>query len=115
MALPPTFEPALAPLVGFTQKPRIKLLKAEFGDGYIQRAPDGINHIAYNYEFKWEGPVAKIDEIVSFLHARRAVDRFLYTPPGELVTRSFVCQAWERTKNGELASLSATFEQVFGP
>src|SRR5690606_29261995 len=41
----PTFDPPFAPSPGAQNKPEIKILQAEFGDGYSQPTPNGLNHI----------------------------------------------------------------------
>ncbi|WP_431854312.1 phage tail protein [Azospirillum sp.] len=110
---PLTLTPPFNPTVGTDIHPEIKLIKADFGDGYRQRAPDGLNHIRYLYQFVWEGPVAEIDEILLFLHERGGTEAFLYTPPGESQAKTFVCQEWSKSRNTPLAKLSVKFTQVF--
>lgn len=108
-----TFVPPINPTVGTAIRPEIKKLKAEFGDGYRQRAPDGLNHVRYVYELTWEGALASIDEILLFLDARGAVEAFLYTPVGELLPKTFVCEEWSKVRSTPLGKLTAKFTQVF--
>lgn len=64
--------------VDWTESTRI----AEFGDGYAQRAPDGINSkrmvVSLRFDSVRDGRAA---EVVEFLKARGATEPFLFTPP----------------------------------
>lgn len=59
---------------------RFAELTASFGDGYVQRAPDGINTERQTWPLTFRGPVAEIEPIVAFLRRNRHVS-FLWTPP----------------------------------
>ena len=63
-----------------TSNPRV--LTAKFGDGYEQRAVDGINNLneTYNLTFKTR-PKADIDDIVAFLDSKQNVTKFTLTLP----------------------------------
>lgn len=108
-----TLIPPINPTIGTDIHPELKLLKADFGDGYRLRAPDGLNHVRYVYQFVWEGRGADIDAILLFLHDHGGAKAFLYTPPGELLPKKFVCEEWGKTRNTPLAKLTAKFIQVF--
>ena len=58
-----------------TSNPRV--LTAKFGDGYEQRAVDGINNLneTYNLTFKTRLK-AEIDDIVAFLDSKQNVTKF---------------------------------------
>ena len=58
-----------------TSNPRV--LTAKFGDGYEQRAVDGINNLneTYNLTFKTRKK-ADIDDIVAFLDSKQNVTKF---------------------------------------
>lgn len=109
------FTPPVPPSPGTGNQPEVKLLEAEFGDGYTQSAPDGINHIRRVLNLKWEmlSP-AQCDQIVAFLTARGGSEPFLYTPSDELTPVKWTCKKWgdERLKNG-LRSVNAEFRQSF--
>ena len=63
-----------------TSNPRV--LTAKFGDGYEQRAVDGINNLneTYNLTFKTRLK-AEIDYIVAFLDSKQNVTKFTLTLP----------------------------------
>jgi len=97
------------------RKPRVKTVS--FGDGYEQRARDGIN----NNPAKWTLQFNMRDdtettEIMSFLEARGGSEGFDWTPPYEATAIRVVCRGWNKTLSRQnLNSISATFEQVFEP
>ncbi|MHB2165731.1 phage tail protein [Alsobacter sp. R-9] len=92
------FNPPLPPSVGLKRRPEVKLLKAEFGDGYTQIARDGINHIRMTVELQWDALTAtQAVLILNFLEERGGDQAFLYTPPGFSTARKWRCEEWEDT------------------
>lgn len=78
---------------GTSVKTEIKILKADFGDGYTQRAADGLNNIKESWDVEWKN----IDkdtafEIVNFIKARKGYQGFFWTPPGFDVARIWSCK-----------------------
>ena len=73
-------------------KPNIK--PVQFGDGYEQRVPMGINSDARRWEVIFGNrPTATADAIAAFLKAAGARQSFNWTPPhGVRFPRYFVCQ-----------------------
>lgn len=111
-----TFAPPKAPSVGATAEPKIKLFEAEFGDGYTQRRPAGLNHIRETYELKFELlTAAESASIRAFLQARGGAEAFLYTPPGEAAPMRVTCKKWKRTfDEADRQTITLTIEQDFG-
>jgi phage-related protein len=94
MALP-TFNPSVAPSPGTTRKPEISLNKSQFGDGYTQASPKGINHIRMTMELKWEGLTpAQVAELEAFFVERAGYKSFKYRHFSETVTRKWTCGEW---------------------
>ena len=57
-----------------------RVLTAKFGDGYEQRAVDGINNLAETYTLTFKTrPKADIDDIVAFLDSKQNVTKFTLT------------------------------------
>jgi phage-related protein len=110
-----TFTPPRAPDPGSEDSPKIKLLEAEFGDGYTQASPDGINHIRRNMTLSWEflSPTQAL-VITNFLQARGGYEPFWWTPSNESTAVKWTCKEW-RTKRekGGLVTVNATFIQSF--
>lgn len=112
----PVFTPPVSPTAGLQDKPEIKLRKADFGDGYTQPTPDGLNHIrsVVTLEFGLLEPAEK-EAIVNFLQARGGSEPFTYTIPGSASATRFTCNDWQVTALGaSLFNVSATLRQDFG-
>jgi phage-related protein len=94
-------------------KPRVNSI--QFGDGYSQRSPDGLNTTPQVYQLFWksilESERASLD---SFLQGCAGATSFDWTPPNQSTPLKFICKTWDWTY-GEynLCDFRATFEQVF--
>lgn len=113
----PVFNPSPAPSVtGFSRQISARTLNADFGDGYTQRAGDGLNSLPRTVTVTWP-PMhrAELDVIDGFLIARRGFEAFEWTEPGESTPHLWKCETWTVAAAGstDLFTLSATFEQVF--
>jgi len=84
------------------RKPRVR--SSRFGDGYEQRAADGINVDAQVWSLRFQGLTeAQADTI----------EAFDWTPQGGAQGK-YLCREWSRsyeTLNGQ--AIAASFEQVF--
>jgi phage-related protein len=59
-----------------------KTVVIQFGNGYQQRAADGINHNLLKLNLRFEGlTLQQVTAISHFLYARGGVESFLYTSP----------------------------------
>jgi phage-related protein len=93
----------------------LRVRKAEFGDGYTQRAADGLNNRQSTYNVRFVGKADKIAAIVAFLDAHAGALSFYWTPPLRQQAR-FVCEKYtEPVKDGDVYSITAQFEQTFSP
>ena len=94
-------------------EPRVRVLK--FGDGYEQRAQDGINNNLLMFNFNFDN--RNTDEataILHFLNQRSGQESFVFTPPKPLnASKRFVCRTWNNRFifKGNY-SISAKFEEV---
>jgi phage-related protein len=108
----PTFNPPYPPSSNEDQ-PEIKLLKAEFGDGYTQEGADGVNHIRSQFQLKWDVLTpAQADQLVAFFKERAGYKRFLYTPSDSSDPIKVVCDEWRRER-GTPNTVSASFKERF--
>ncbi len=110
-----TFTPSPAPSQGTEDKPKFKLLKADFGDGYTQVARDGVNHIRRVLTLNWDLLTpTQANAIWSFLIAQGGDTPFYYTPSDESTPLKWTCiePSMKRIEGG-MRSISATFEQSF--
>ena len=104
---------AWAPQLNAQGATTYRVLKAQFGDGYSQRAPDGINNEVQSWPLSFTGTGAYVTPIRDFLRRHGGAGRFAWTPPlGE--AGLYVCGGFNLMPlGGDKYTLSATFEQVF--
>jgi phage-related protein len=104
-----------APVAGATRQVEARVLKATFGDGYAQRAADGINNIGERYEVRWENiSRAEANTILDFLAARGGFESFTWTPPGGTTALKWTCETWARQHiSAVLDTVTATFVRCF--
>lgn len=72
----------ITPDKGLTRKKAPRVLVAEFGDGYEQRIPDGINNIKEELSLSFVNRTKEvIDDVCAFLDATKGVTKFsLFVP-----------------------------------
>ncbi|SAL03070.1 phage minor tail protein [Caballeronia calidae] len=101
-----------------------KIIKAQFGDGYAQRRPEGINTQACMWSLTMKNiDAATAGDVVTFLSDRNGVEVFNWTPPRQIVdepvTQNVICPGWnlgygQMIADGTLLyNLQFKFEQVF--
>lgn len=114
MSVAYTFSPTVDPDPESKWEYAARILKPEIGDGFAQRAPDGINNIPYVLTLMWtELKGTEKDNIINFLQARRGYQSFNYTYPG-LSAAVFVCEDYSWTHvTADDYTVSATLKQVF--
>lgn len=110
-----TFNPPIAPSPGSSQKPEMKILRADFGDGYSQSAGDGMNHVRKVFDLKWD---ALTDDqaatIEAFLERHGGTKPFRYQHPRASAPLKVTCEEWERTDNANnLCGFRAVLRQSF--
>lgn len=109
-----TFPLDLGPTTSSSKTTKAKVLKAEFGDGYGQRAGDGINSVREQWQVSWVGLTrTEANTVENFLRARKGFEAFLWTSPGGS-QKKWVCEEWNRTLGSAVNDdVSATFVEVF--
>lgn len=112
--MPETF-PAIEPDRNSKLVEEDRILRADFNDNYSQTAPDGINNTVIKWQLSFMNyPGAMIDQIVTFLKARKSSEAFYWTPPFE-VTPTLWKQVGAREvtyPGGTAKSLTVMFQQV---
>ena len=79
---------------GFNQQINMNVVTTEFGDGYNQRAVDGINATQYVYDLSWTHiDTERKETLRKFFLDTNGVTAFLWTPPDVGVDMSFTCNA----------------------
>ena len=94
----PTFNPPVPPQPQTSTSQDVRLLEAEFGDGYTQVTRDGINHIKHKARLVWTS-VHKLhsNEIISFFEERGGDQPFWYRLPDVPERMRWRCIKWDRT------------------
>jgi len=98
--------------------PRIREVK--FGDGYSQRAQDGINYMNESWSLTFANRLfTDIFNMESFLETKGGATSFTFQPPGESEVK-VICRNWDtsilnHTGNNATSygTLTATFERVY--
>ena len=76
--------------VGVNRQVAFKTLSAQFGDGYEQRAPNGINNRVETISIKWEALTkADFTTVVTALDAVGGWDYLTFTPHGESTEKRY--------------------------
>lgn len=101
--------------LGSEVQSQARVLKAQFGNGYTQRAGDGQNAVADQYSVSFQNltrPEAKV--ILDFLRERAGFQSFRYRVSGEDADKLWTCEQWSREHvSPMLDTVKATFIQVF--
>lgn len=103
------------PSKAFSKSAKTRVITAQFGDGYSQRIPDGINSVVREWNISFNNnSIIQINSIEDFFNLHKGSTPFLWIPPGESVQYTVICPEWTRTYNSHLsATISAKFTQVF--
>lgn len=110
----PYFYPPVDPSPGSRRSQEIKLLEAEFGDGYTQVAPRGLNHIRRKLTLNWEAlTLDQRDQIIAFFESLMGYAPFAYTPYGESAPIYWTCKQWDHGTNSGVWTVTAEFVQTF--
>lgn len=103
-----------------TEEPRFS--RTQFGDGYAQDAPDGLNPITQTWDVSFQDAQdSAASAIVAFFRARispsSGLEPFDWTPLWSTTKIKVKCTQWSRTLGsvyGE-SNIQARFVQWFGP
>jgi phage-related protein len=109
------FYPPVPPSPGTADKPEVKLFKADFGDGYTQATPAGLNHIRRVLSLRWDMLIPDdCQTILDFLEDHAGCTPFYYAPSDEADPIKWTCEDWSDARlNNGLRSLTATLKQSF--
>lgn len=100
---------------GASGKINFRVRKTQFGDGYSQRVPDGLNHRLETWPLTFEGGLELIGPIKEFIEDHEGYKAFDWTTPSG-VTGVFVVENYNFVSIGSgLYSVSADFVQIATP
>lgn len=95
------------------------VIVAQFGDGYAQRRPAGINTQNRDWSLAMQSVLPNDAEaILAFLEARNGVDVFNWTPPGSTSAQNVICPSWSfsyadiAAGGVRLGTITMKFQQV---
>ncbi|MBZ9757849.1 phage tail protein [Mesorhizobium sp. ESP6-5] len=110
----PTFDPPVGPSPGTAHKPTVNLWEADFGDGYNQPTPKGLNHIRRATSLKWSAlTYGQMRDIVEFFERQGGSLPFYFRPYGEEVSRKWTCKDWSATADNGVWSVTAELSESF--
>lgn len=94
-----------------------KVTAVQFGDGYTQRQPQGINSNPKSFDLTFSTrDNSEADAIEAFLDTQGAVYAFDFTPPYATSSLRVVCAKWARSyDSATFSTVTATFMEVFEP
>lgn len=96
-----------------------RTLKAQFGDGYSQRAPDGINSQYEVWAISWPAVTAsERDTITAALNTAGSASVLTWTPPDSATEKKYLMGDDGYSVNahgGGLYTINCTLTQVFEP
>lgn len=94
-----------------------RVLKAQFGNGYTQRAGDGQNAVSSQYQITFQNLTrAEAQVILDFFKERAGYKSFYYQVSGEDEPRLWTCEQWSREHVTKmLDTIKCTFTEVFTP
>lgn len=85
-----------------------------FGDGYGQRATDGINTLEEKHKVRFIGDSSDVINMSTFLEGTSQIDYFTWIPPRSTSTKLFVCERWTVTPlSDDIDQLDAVFARVY--
>lgn len=109
-----TFTPPIGPSPGTGFKPTLKIRDAEFGDGYSQPTPDGINHIKNSVSLKWDGlTYDQMEEIHAFFMDHKGTIPFYYRPFGTRTSAKWTCREFQHNTDDGIWEYSAELVESF--
>ena len=102
------------PDFGATKKLQPRVNAIAFGDGYEQRARNGLNTNPQVWSLSFSNRTdIEAEAIDAFLTARGGVESFDWTPYNESAGK-YVCKEWSKSLDGfNRNTVEATFIQIF--
>lgn len=101
------------PDLGSQQSVKPAVSTAQFGDGYSQRSPTGLNTLPQTWTVTFTRSRTIGLAILAFLRARKASESFNWTNPLN-EAGVYICEKWsESSDQPGMIKITADFKQVF--
>lgn len=94
----------------------VNVLEGGFGDGYAQDVTEGVNSTRRSWNLVWQGLTeTHRNNLVDFIEARRGVEPFTWTAPGDGAPRKWTCRRWNpgKPERGGRFDVTAEFREDF--
>lgn len=101
---------------GSSRRRTNRVLRAQFGDGYEQTAPNGINTIVDEWSIRYENlTTSERNTLLAALDAVGSWDVLTWTPPGDSAKKWKVTAdgLTETPVSGDMYSIGFSLRQVF--
>ncbi|MDR3446011.1 phage tail protein [Dyella sp.] len=106
----------------FTWKPEtnptgtstLRVRTAQFGDGYSQEVPDGINNETQSWPLTFAGTKDELQPIADFFRAHNGCIGFYWTPPLG-VQGLYKAPSFTMNENAGIYTITVSFQQKFAP
>lgn len=94
-----------------------RVLTAGFGDGYSQRAQDGLNANPQSWELSYQELTdAEVQTLLDFFEGLGGVSNFTWQPKYSTAVKKFLCSEWGATPVADNSnSFTASIVEVFEP
>lgn len=110
----PTFTPPVRPSPGTSHAPQVNIYEADFGDGYSQPTPKGINHIKQQVSLRWTALTTRqMEQIDAFFMRMGGTQPFYFDPFGTRQNLKWTCKEWSKTTDRGIWQFSAELVQSF--
>jgi len=92
-----------------------RTIETKYGNGYGQRAADGLNSVKDTWSVTWANLNAtEYTTVLTAFDTVKGVDYLTWTAPGDSTSKKFICRKiTKRAFAGALYTISAELEQVF--
>lgn len=104
------FKWCVAPSISENVEPRTRTIK--LGDGYEQRAQDGINSDLRKYNVTFKNTNLEAKRISDFLSEHAGYKAFLWKNPATHKTIIVKCESWSSSIAYKVTTITTTFEEV---
>lgn len=107
-----TFTPVIAP-TSYDNATEIRIIDNDFGDGYKQVMPDGLNAARDKLSVRWSNLLISQCKSLDTFFESQCAKPFYWTPPQTTTRKLWRCTSWKASYHETIADLDATFEEVF--
>lgn len=105
-----TFKWCIRPNFSVDNSPKVDVI--EFGDGYSQRQPRGINNLLRSYSITIKVKNSERMDVDDFLARHKGVEPFYYEDPYTKKKKKVVCDKWPAKVGITYTEFNCEFREV---